>query len=128
MKIEDVWKLAVCYDSAMFGSGCPKLGTYTPTTSSTQHHAPNKGFTNYRNYKPQNPIPMELDRAEQKKSHPTKNKVTCYNYRKMGHIARECRSNSNPVPKVKVIVIEEQPKPQSSNKLIQIKENQKQLL
>ena len=129
--LDDAWKLALRYDTAMFGLGRPQSGNYRPM------HQSHKGFTDHRGYKPSNPTPMELGRTEySKRKHAgapsdQKKKGPCYNCGKPGHYAKECRSNPN--PKAKVAVIEEhQPSssslPPPSTEFVHIEENQKQLL
>ena len=59
--LENAWKLAIRYDTAMFGLGRPKPGNYQPMQQSY------KGFTNHRGHRLSNSTPMELGRTEYSK-------------------------------------------------------------
>jgi hypothetical protein len=120
--LEDAWKLAIRYDTAMFGLGKPQMKSNM--SRKPQYTQRNRG-----------PHPMELDQVETKKSYSSqqrrnppsyeKRKITCYNCGKEGHIAKDCRSSS----KAKVNQIEsEEDTSSSSAEFVRLEENKEQLL
>src|SRR5262245_27520849 len=58
---DEVWKLAIRYDTAMFGLGRSRKGNYRPM------HQASKGFTNHKGYKSSNSTPIELGHTEYNK-------------------------------------------------------------
>ena len=112
---EDAWKLAIRYDTAMFGLGKPGNGKISSSS-----------FSSYRKFLPRDikmnhkpttnhTTPMELDYVEGSKGRfygkgkdlntlPPRKKCECYRCGKPGHHAKECRSSQ---PKAKFANIEE---------------------
>src|SRR5579884_4246575 len=110
--LEDAWKLAIRYDTAMYGQGRP-LGL--PSRNNNNHCSQNS----HRSHQNNGPIPMELDQAEshynnrrnnnnQKNNKP---KGTCYNCDKPDHFAKNCYSK----PKAKITNIEDKQEESSSS-------------
>ena len=102
--LEDAWKLAIRYDTAMYGQGRP-LGL--PSRNNNNHRSQNS----HRNHQNNGPIPMELDQAEshynnRKNNNNQKNnksKDIYYNYNKLDHFTKNCYSKS----KTKIANIED---------------------
>ena len=121
--LEDAWKLAIRYDTAMFGLGRPKNGNSQPM------HQGHKGFTDHRGYKNPRPTPIELGSTEYRKKNGPPRNNNCHTCGKPGHWKNDCPNNRNQhyhnnnkgyQGKAKISVIEKQPSsssPSSSSPL-----------
>jgi Retrotransposon gag protein/Chromo (CHRromatin Organisation MOdifier) domain/gag-polyprotein putative aspartyl protease/Zinc knuckle len=86
--LEDAWKLAIKYDTAMFGLGKPKGSSYQHSYSSSSHDTS---------------TPMELDSTEVNKHKYNNNKRerkpfkgNCFICGQQGHISKDCKDRTQP--------------------------------
>ena len=129
---EDAWKLAINYDTAMFGQG--KSGKGTSSSSLLRKFPPHNIYKNnnynYNNQQTNQSIPIELDQVESYNKGKFNNKgkgkqipkVDCYHCGKTGNYAKECRA---PQPKAKITSIEEQ---NNNIELTYLEDNKERLL
>src|SRR5437868_1444130 len=141
---EDAWKLAINYDTAMFGQGKPGKGTSSSSSSSSRRFPPHDNYKSnnysYNNNKhtthTSHTTPMELDQVESYKAKflnkgkaynkPNNlSKIDCYRYSKSGYYAKDYRATQ---PKAKIANIKEQTYDNNNAELTYLEDNKEQLL
>jgi hypothetical protein len=146
---EEAWKLAIRYDSAMFGITKIKGTTSNSSSSSKKFVTINKSFNNGYKASTSSATPMELDYVGKGKFHNNNNKgkgyntpasssstITqkgeCHRCGKMGHHAKECRAPYPVQQKAKFNNVEEHTADKSSNnnkaELAYLEDNRERLL